>query len=134
MRVRLFPGLLALFVGLPLLDTLLLVVLGQMLTFWPTVALVIISGVAGASLAKHQGRSVWLSIQRDLAQGRVPSQGLLDAVIVLVAGGMLMAPGLLTDILGLLLLFPAVRAPIKGYLRRRLEHMLEGTVVRRYGP
>ena len=129
MRLRLFPSLLALFVGLPLLDVLLLVGLGQYLTFWPTVGLVILSGFVGAALAKSQGRSVWFSIQRDLAEGRVPSQGLLDAVIILVAGGMLAAPGFITDILGLLLLFPAVRVPIKAYLRRRLE----GVAVRRIG-
>ena len=129
MRLRLFPSLLALFVGLPLLDVLLLVGLGQYLTFWPTVGLVILSGFVGAALAKSQGRSVWFGIQRDLAEGRVPSQGLLDAVIILVAGGMLAAPGFITDILGLALLLPATRVPIKAYLRRRLE----GMVVRRIG-
>jgi UPF0716 protein FxsA len=129
MRVRLFPALLALFIGLPLLDTLLLVVFGRYLGFWTTVALVIASGFLGAGLAKRQGLAVWYGIQRDLAEGRVPAQGLVDAVIILVAGGMLAAPGLVTDVLGLLLLFPAVRAPIKAYLRRRME----GLVVQRYG-
>ena len=129
MRVRLFPALLALFIGLPLLDTLLLVVFGRYLGFWTTIALVLISGFVGAGLAKRQGLNVWNGIQRDLAEGRVPAQGVLDAVIILVAGGMLAAPGFVTDILGLLLLLPAVRAPIKAYLRRRLE----GAMVQRYG-
>src|SRR5688572_25934912 len=129
MRVRLFPALLALFIGLPLLDTLLLVVFGRYLGLWTTIALVLISGFVGAGLAKRQGLSVWNGIQRDLAEGRVPAQGVLDAVIILVAGGMLAAPGFVTDILGLLLLLPAVRAPIKAYLRRRLE----GAMVRRVG-
>src|SRR3712207_6343142 len=128
MRLRLFPSLVALFVGLPLLDVLLLVGLGQYLTFWPTVGLVIVSGFVGAALAKSQGRSVWFSIQRDLAEGRVPSQGLLDGVIILVAGGMLAAPGFVTDLLGLLLLIPAVRKPIKALLRRRIEAMIRGGI------
>jgi UPF0716 protein FxsA len=121
MRLRLFPSLVALFVGLPLLDVILLVFLGGHLGFWTTVALVVISGFAGAWLAKQQGLWVWQSIQRDLNEGRMPSQGVMDAVIILVAGGMLAAPGFVTDLLGLALLFPVVRAPIKTYLRRRLE-------------
>lgn len=124
MRLRLFPALIALFVGLPMLDVILLVFLGGHLGFWTTVALVIVSGVAGAWLAKQQGLWVWQSIQRDLAQGRMPSQGVMDAVIILVAGGMLAAPGFVTDLLGLALLFPMVRAPIKTYLRRRMETMV----------
>jgi len=123
MRVRLFPALSALFIGLPLLDSLLLIFFGRYLGFWQTVAMVLISGFAGAGLAKSQGLRVWRSIQRDLAEGRVPSQGLMDAVIILVAGGLLMAPGFITDILGLALLVPAVRVPIKTFLRRRMEGM-----------
>ena len=124
MRVRLFPALAALFIGLPLLDTLVLVVLGRYIGFWETLALVIFSGFLGAGLAKRQGLRVWQGIRRDLAEGRVPAQGLVDGAIILVAGGMLAAPGFLTDMLGLALLVPAVRAPIKGYLRRRLEAMV----------
>ena len=130
MRVRLFPALAALFIGLPLIDMILLVAFGRYLGFWTTVGLVIFSGVLGAWLAKSQGLRVWRGIQNDLAQGRVPSQGLMDAVIILVAGGMLAAPGFITDILGLALLFPAARVPLKAYLRRRLE----GMAARHYGP
>jgi len=123
MRLRPFPTLIALFAGLPLLDTILLVVLGRYLTFWPTVALVILSGFLGAGLAKGQGLRVWRSIQEDIAEGRTPAQGVVDGILILIAGGMLMAPGFITDFLGLALLIPAVRAPIKRYLRRRLEGM-----------
>lgn len=128
MRLRLFPTLLALFIGLPLLDTVALVLVGSHLGFWPTVLLVLISGVVGAALAKGQTRSVWASIRRDLSEGRVPSQGLMDAALVFVAGGLLMAPGFLTDFLGLALLIPAARRPLKALVRRRLE----GMVVRQY--
>ena len=133
MRVRLFPALLALFIGLPLLDVILLVFLGRYLGFWTTVALVLISGFVGAGLAKTQGIRVWRGIQRDLHEGRVPAQGLVDGAIILVAGGMLSAPGFVTDILGLLLLVPAIRTPIKAWLRRKLERAVEGVVVQHYG-
>jgi UPF0716 protein FxsA len=123
MRLRLFPSLAALFIGLPLIDSILLVYFGGLLGFWPTFALVILSGLLGAGLAKSQGIRVWQSIQRDLASGRVPEMGLMDAVIILIAGGMLAAPGFITDFLGLALLFPAVRSPIKRLARRKLESL-----------
>jgi len=129
-RLRVFPALAALFIGIPLLDLLLVVLLGWRLGFWPTAGLVILSGLVGAALAKAQGARVWRGIQADLAAGRVPSQGLLDGAIILVAGGMLASPGFVTDLLGLALLLPAVRAPIKRYARRRLETM----VVSRWTP
>ncbi len=127
MSGRLFRILAALFIGLPLLDTLLLVFLGRYIGFWTTIAVVIISGFLGAGLAKSQGLQVWWNIQRDLSEGRVPAQGIVDGVIILVAGGMLMAPGFITDILGLALLVPAVRAPIKAQLRRRAERAFLST-------
>jgi UPF0716 protein FxsA len=120
-RFRVFPALVALFVGLPLLDLVLVVLLGRYIGLWQTIGLAIVSGVAGAWLAKQQGRAVWTGIQSDLAAGRVPSQGLLDGMIVLVAGGMLASPGFVTDLLGLALLIPPVRTPIKAFLRRRFE-------------
>src|SRR5262245_21388694 len=98
MRLRLFPSHAALFIGLPLLDVLLLLVLGRYMGFWTTVALVLISGFLGAWMAKQQSGRVWRQIQVDLGAGRVPSQGILDGVIILVAGGMLAAPGFVTDL------------------------------------
>lgn len=130
MRLRLFPTLLAFFVGLPLLDTLALVWVGGRLGFWQTVAMVLVSGFVGAALAKSQSRAVWRSIREDLADGRVPAQGILDAALVFVAGGLLMAPGFLTDFVGLALLVPAFRVPIKSFLRRKLEGRI---VVQRLG-
>lgn len=124
MRIRLFPALAALFIGLPLADTLLLVFLGQYVGFWQTVLLVIASGFLGAGLAKRQGLRVLQDIQRDLAEGRPPSQGLLDAAMILAAGGMLAAPGFVTDIIGLALLFPQVRTPLKALIQRKVQQSL----------
>ena len=124
MRVRLFPALAALFIGLPLLDVILLLFLGRYIGFWTSLGFVILSGVAGAWLAKREGLRIWTAIQRDLAEGRMPSHGVMDGVIILVAGGLLAAPGFVTDILGMALLVPAVRLPIKSVLCRCLERMM----------
>jgi UPF0716 protein FxsA len=126
---RLLPALLALFIILPLIDIVFLVVLGGRIGFLITVAVVIITGVIGAFLAKAQGLLVWRQIQADIAAGRVPAQGLIDGALILVAGGILMTPGFITDLLGLALLVPPVRGTIKRLARRATE----GFVTRRYG-
>lgn len=120
-RPNILAILMALFIGVPLLDTVTLVFMGRWMGFWPTVATVILSGVIGARLAKSQGLAVWRSLQSDLQAGRVPEQGVMDCALLLIAGGMMIAPGFLTDIAALLLLLPPVRAPIKRWARRRIE-------------
>jgi UPF0716 protein FxsA len=125
-----FRILLALFIGVPLLDTVTLVFVGRFLGFWETVALVILSGVVGAQLARQQGFAVLRSLQADLAAGRVPAQSVMDCVLILIAGGMMIAPGFLTDIAAILLLLPPVRAPIKRWARRRIERMIRERTVR----
>jgi len=129
MRVRLLPLLLGLFVLVPLLDTLVLVFIGGKLGFWATIAIVIVSGTLGAGMAKGQGLRVFREVQQDWREGRVPTQGLMDGLLLLFASALLMAPGFLTDIFGLALLIPAVRTPIKAYARARLERVFRG----RYG-
>jgi UPF0716 protein FxsA len=129
-RPNLLGILLALFVGVPLLDTVTLVLVGRYLGFWPTVAIVLLSGVIGAQLTRWQGLSVWRSLQADLAAGRVPAQGLMDCVLILIAGGMMIAPGFLTDIAALLLLVPPVRSVIKRWARRRIEKLLQQGALR----
>jgi UPF0716 protein FxsA len=128
-RPNLFAILAALFIGVPLLDTVTLVIAGRYIGFWLTVAMVILSGLIGAQLARQQGISVWRSLQADLAAGRVPAQGLMDCALILIAGGMMIAPGFLTDIAAILLLLPPVRAPIKRWARRRLERLIQQRVV-----
>src|SRR5947208_15091904 len=129
-RSRILQLLIALFVGGPLLDTMTLVIVGRYLGCWTTVGIVLLSGVIGAQLARHQGLAVWRSLQADLAAGRVPTQGLLDCVLILIAGGMMIAPGFLTDIAAILLLLPPVRAVVKRWARVKLERMLQEGAIR----
>jgi UPF0716 protein FxsA len=128
-RPRWIMILLLLFIGIPLLDMATIVMLGRVIGLWGTLAFVIGCGVVGTALARSQGAHVWGAIQRDLAEGRPPSYGLLDGLMVLIAGVLLITPGFLTDIAGLLLLLPPVREVVKHQIRVRLERALaEGTL------
>ena len=120
-----FSKLLALFIGVPLLEVLILIKLGEVMGFWNTILLVIGTGVVGAYLAKLYGLTIWYQIQQDLQMGQMPADKLMDGLLVLVGGIVLLTPGLLTDILGLMLLFPGTRYFFKQWLRERLAIMAQ---------
>ncbi|MFU8779986.1 MAG: FxsA family protein [Kiritimatiellia bacterium] len=128
-----FSYLVALFVGLPLLELWVLLLIGERIGWAPTILLVIVTGVVGAGLARSQGFQTLAAIQRDMAAGIMPAPRLMDGVMILVAGAMLLTPGILTDVCGFLLLVPATRQIIRNYLRIKLEKKLqEGSVAFTY--
>jgi UPF0716 protein FxsA len=120
-----FPRLVLLFVGIPLIELALLVWLGTLIGFWPTIALVLVTGLAGALLAKLAGVQVVMQIRREVMAGRMPLSHMLDGVLVLIGGVVLLTPGLLTDIFGFALLIPQTRRMVREALRRRVERMVE---------
>lgn len=124
-----FARLAFLFVVVPLLELALLVQLGQWVGLWPTLALVLATGVAGASLARAQGLRTLAAFQSELAAGRLPSGPLMDGLAVLVGGAFLLTPGLLTDVAGFSLMIPVTRRWIQRRVSARLRRMqTEGTL------
>jgi UPF0716 protein FxsA len=117
--------LLLLFTIVPIVELAILIPLGDLIGIGPTVALVIVTGVLGAILAKRQGIAAWQRLQGDLAKGRMPGESLLDGLAVLIAGAFLVTPGVLTDVAGMILLVPPLRRPLKSYLKKRFKRSLE---------
>jgi len=115
------PYLIALFIGLPIVELALLFELHGVVGFLPTVMLVMLTGVAGAALVRRQGLSILLKIQREMSIGNVPAPQMIDGVMILVAGALLVTPGLITDVSGFLLLIPLVREKIRLWLKKKLE-------------
>ncbi len=122
--------LIALFTLVPALELVIIIQLGRVIGFVPTLAMIAVLGVVGAALAKSQGLRVVRSIQADLAAGRVPAYGLVDGLIILLAGALLITPGLLTDTVGLLLLIPPVRNVVKNRARAAMERALRSGAIR----
>jgi UPF0716 protein FxsA len=116
--------LLLLFTIIPIVELAILIPLGDAIGIWPTVALVVTTGVLGAVLAKHQGMAAWRRLQHDLGEGRMPGDSLLDGLAVLIAGAFLVTPGVLTDVAGMFLLIPPLRRPLKLYLKKRFKHSI----------
>jgi UPF0716 protein FxsA len=118
-----------LFVIVPVLELFLLIRLGQVVGLWPTLALVLGTGLLGAAMARAEGLRVLYRFQTELASGRLPGQALLDGIAVLIGGAFLLTPGILTDLTGFALLFPPTRHWIQDRVRGRLERGLaEGTI------
>lgn len=115
------PYLIVLFIGIPLLELALLLKLHSLVGLGPTILLVLFTGVAGASLVKRQGIALLQKIQQELAIGNLPAPQMMDGVMILVAGALLITPGILTDITGFLLLVPIVRSRLRHWLRKILE-------------
>ncbi len=109
------------FTLIPALELFLLIKLGSALGVWTTLGLVIITGFAGAALARVQGLKTMLRIRDTVQQGIAPTEELIGAVLIFTAGAVLLTPGFLTDIFGLLLLYPPTRNFFIQYARRRFE-------------
>ena len=104
-----FLKLFLLFTIIPFLEVTLLLKLGSHFGFWSTLVLVILTGLVGAYLVKMEGLAVWTRVQKELAEGRMPTTELVEGLFLLVAGIVLVTPGILTDIFGLCLLYPRSR-------------------------
>ena len=109
-----------LFTAVPLIELWLLVQLSSAIGFGETIALVLGTGLAGAALARWQGWQVMRRLQSEMQQGMLPAQALGDGVLILVAGVLLITPGVLTDIVGLGLLIPPIRLVLKKGIQRWL--------------
>ena len=112
-----FGRLLLLFVLTPLIELWLLMLVSKHLGVATTIWLVLITGFVGASLARRQGLQTWLSIQRETQQGKMPAASMVDAMMIFVAGVLLITPGMMTDVVGFSLLVP----PIRALLRNRFQ-------------
>ncbi len=110
--------LLFLFVLVPFIELVILLRVGEAIDVGPTIALIVVTGVVGAALAKRQGIRVIGRINAELSAGRMPAAELADGALILLAGAVLITPGFLTDAFGLALLVPALRGRFKRGLTR----------------
>lgn len=117
-RMRL--ALLLVFVAYPLLELALLIRVGQAIGFWPVLALIIGTGLFGLAILRRQGFKVVEKVSAALEEGREPVAPLADSALVFAAGSFLISPGLIGDVLGLLLLIPQLRRLIRHTVSARL--------------
>ena len=123
--------LLFLFIVVPLIELTLLLFMAKATSPTFTLLLVLATGFLGALLARQQGLAAFRRVREDLRQTRLPGDSVVDAVLILIAGALLLTPGVLTDAFGLSLLFPPTRRRYKAWLldwfRRRFRIQTRST-------
>jgi UPF0716 protein FxsA len=118
------PILAVAFILIPLAELAVLIAVGDWIGLVPTLILLLVVSVAGAWLAKREGLAAWRRLQLALAQGRMPTVEVADGALILLAGALLLTPGFLSDVLGILLLLPPTRAVARRQLPRLAERRL----------
>ena len=126
-----FFKLLLLFTLVPLIELALLIKLGQMTSLTITIGVVMLTGLVGAHLARREGLKTWTRIQHNINQGISPADDMVDGLLILIAGAVLITPGLLTDLAGFSLLVPAVR---KWFKRKLSQQFQKRIVITRSAP
>ncbi|HTE70230.1 MAG TPA: FxsA family protein [Actinomycetes bacterium] len=116
------------FIVVPLAELAVIIAVGDLIGLLPTLLLLLVVSAAGAWLSKREGLAAWRRFQLALAEGRVPTVEVADGAMILLAGALLLTPGFLTDVVGILLLLPPTRATA-----RRLAPRLAARRMRRRG-
>ncbi len=109
------------FTLIPALELYLLMKIATRIGAFNTLIIALVTGFLGAWLARMEGWNTLARLQAAVQEGRLPADELLDGVLVIVAAVVLITPGFLTDAAGLLLLFPPTRAPVRQWLRKKVE-------------
>lgn len=120
--------LLVLFLVVPIAEIYVIVQVGQAIGVLPTIGLLILDGIVGTWLFRREGRKAWQALQEAIGAHRVPAREVADGALVVVGGAFLLAPGFLTDVVGLLCVLPPTRALLRGLLTRVVGARLLGPV------
>ena len=115
-----------LFIVFPIAELYVIIRVGSSIGFLNTLGLIVLVAVVGSWLVKREGTRVWRKFNDSVSQGRVPTREIVDGVLILAAGALLLTPGFLTDVIGVLALFPPTRAVFRTMLLKRAQR---GTVI-----
>src|ERR687894_1723124 len=111
--------LVALFIAVPIAELAVIIQVGQAIGVWWTIAILVADSILGSLLMRSQGRIAWRRFTAALRSGRVPAREVADGVLVIFGGALLLTPGFLSDVAGLLFLLPPTRAVIRRVFLRQ---------------
>ncbi|MFM9139606.1 MAG: FxsA family protein [Solirubrobacterales bacterium] len=113
------PFLVAALIIVPLIEIFVIIQVGQLVGPWWTIALLILSSVVGAVLMKREGSKAWERFTSALGRGRIPAKETADGGLVIFGGALLLTPGFVTDLVGLLMLIPGSRDLVRRFMVAR---------------
>jgi UPF0716 protein FxsA len=117
--------LIILIIAIPVAEIGLLLFSGKTIGVWPTLLLIILTGVMGAYLAKREGMQTIRKAQEQLRNGQIPGEAVLDGICILIGGILLILPGFITDIGGFFMLFPPTRRLCKFLMINSLRKKIQ---------
>jgi UPF0716 protein FxsA len=112
------------FTLIPVLEIYLLIKIGYLLGAFNTVIVVIVTALLGASLARHEGIRTMIRVRESVNRGELPAEEMLDAVLIFIAGIVLLTPGFITDLAGIAILIPNARSWLKRSMRRKFDQWI----------
>ncbi|CAH0211657.1 MULTISPECIES: FxsA family protein [Peribacillus] len=116
-------------IAMPVVEIIVLLLSGNLIGFWPTLFLIVATGLIGAYLAKRQGMETWKKAQEQIRYGMMPGNEIIDGICIFIGAALLLSPGLISDILGLILVFPPTRNLLKPIvIRFIMNRMNKGKV------
>lgn len=121
--------LVALFIGMPLVEIYVLVQVGQVIGAWWTILLLVLDSILGTLLIRHEGGRAWRALREALGGGRMPARELADGALILVGGTLMLAPGFVTDAFGVLLILPVTRPLFRRLLASLASRRVLGGVL-----
>jgi UPF0716 protein FxsA len=126
MEYQMFAPILLAFLIVPLIELYVLFQVADLIGGVPTVIALIVISILGARLMKREGRATWRRLNAALARGEMPTKEVTDGAMILFGGALMLTPGFITDIFGLLLLLPPTRSALKGVFRKLLGAFVLG--------
>jgi UPF0716 protein FxsA len=116
--------LVALFIIIPIAELAVIIQVGQAIGVWWTIGILVLDSILGSMLMRSQGRTSWRRFNEAVGLGRIPAREVADGVLVIFGGALLLTPGFITDIFGLLFLLPPTRAVIRRvFLRQAMRRI-----------
>ena len=119
---------------IPLIEIYLLIKIGSHLCAFNTVLIVVLTALLGAWLARLEGGKTMTKVRESLNRGELPAEEMLDAMLIFVAGIVLLTPGFVTDLAGLAILVPQIRYGFKRWLRKKFDEWVSSDKLRNSGP
>jgi UPF0716 protein FxsA len=127
--------LVTLFIGVPLVEIFVLIQVGQVIGPWWTILLLIADSIFGTWLIRREGSKAWQALTTALNTGRMPARELADGALILIGGTLMLTPGFVTDLLGVLLILPLTRPAARRMLTQVItRRLLRAGNVSRPGP
>src|SRR5688500_4586978 len=116
-------------IAMPVVEIIVLLLSGNLIGFWPTLFLIVATGLIGAYLAKRQGMETWKKSQEQIRYGMMPGNEIIDVICIFIGAALLLSHALISDIMGLILVFPPTRNLLKPIvIRFIMNRMNKGKV------